>query len=316
MTSPDLDSAGMAPGLSRPARSGRRSSVSYRAPEGSRTDRCSSHGGGAAAQRGSRRDRILAGSLAAPHARDRHVRAQRPRVRRPAVRGAPPAPCPGPRGGPRAPAPGSPDRRSGRAGAAAPATASPCPRAGSRGPVRPRPPRTGAGARLAGRSPRKWSVTCRALVRRRAVPDRAPRPPCPTPPASCARRREARGRRTAASAGLRPRGRRARAGRGAGGAARRSSSGRGRRRGTPGRLILRSMREPPRSATEIQTSPTGFSSVPPSGPATPVMPTPRSASSRAIAPSASARATSTETAPWASMSAGSTPARSVFALFE
>ena len=78
---------------------------------------------------------------------------------------------------------------------------------------------------------------------------------------------------------------------------------------------MRSIRDPPRSATETQTSPTGFSSVPPSGPATPVMPTPRSAPSRAIAPSASARATSSETAPWASISAGSTPARSVFALF-
>ena len=51
-----------------------------------------------------------------------------------------------------------------------------------------------------------------------------------------------------------------------------------------------------RSATP---GPTGFSSLPPPGPATPVTPTPTSAPRRARAPSASARATSAETAPCA-----------------
>ena len=62
-------------------------------------------------------------------------------------------------------------------------------------------------------------------------------------------------------------------------------------------------------------SPTGLSAVPPSGPAMPVIPTPTSAPKRAIAPSASAAATSGETAPWRSISAASTPASAVLAAF-
>ena len=60
---------------------------------------------------------------------------------------------------------------------------------------------------------------------------------------------------------------------------------------------VRSSRSPPAAATLTQTVPTGFSSLPPPGPAIPVMPIPSSAPKRAIAPSASAAATSGETAP-------------------
>ncbi len=53
----------------------------------------------------------------------------------------------------------------------------------------------------------------------------------------------------------------------------------------------------PGPAMLSQTSPTGFCSLPPPGPAMPVMPTPISACRRSRAPAASASATSRETAP-------------------
>ncbi len=84
----------------------------------------------------------------------------------------------------------------------------------------------------------------------------------------------------------------------------------------PGRFTLRSMRAPPRSATDSQTRPTGLSCEPPPGPAIPVMAIPTSAPRRSAAPSASARATSSETAPCAAISSSGTPASSVFAAFE
>ena len=70
------------------------------------------------------------------------------------------------------------------------------------------------------------------------------------------------------------------------------------------------------SATQKQTSPTGFSFVPPPGPAMPVIPTPTSAPNRPIAPSASARATSADTAPWRAISSAGTPASSRLAASE
>ena len=75
---------------------------------------------------------------------------------------------------------------------------------------------------------------------------------------------------------------------------------------SPGSCTVRSSRPPPASATLRQTIPTGFSGVPPPGPATPVMPTPTAAPKRAAAPSASAAATSGETAPWRSISSAGT----------
>jgi hypothetical protein len=66
---------------------------------------------------------------------------------------------------------------------------------------------------------------------------------------------------------------------------------------SPGSWTVRSTRSPSTCATLRQTVPTGFSALPPSGPAIPVIPTPISAPKRAIAPSASAAATSGETAP-------------------
>ena len=92
------------------------------------------------------------------------------------------------------------------------------------------------------------------------------------------------------------------------GAWRRSSSGRGRRRGRRAGVIDARQPRAVRARHAKQTSPTGFSSVPPPGPAMPVMPTPTSAPALARAPSASASATSAETAPTRSISAGSTPA--------
>ena len=56
--------------------------------------------------------------------------------------------------------------------------------------------------------------------------------------------------------------------------------------------------------------------VPPSGPAMPVIETATSAPKRSSAPSAIASATSSETAPFASISAGSTPSSSALASFE
>ena len=60
------------------------------------------------------------------------------------------------------------------------------------------------------------------------------------------------------------------------------------------------------------TVPTGLASVPPSGPAMPVMPMPTSAPLRARMPAAIACATGSLTAPCVSRSAGSTPSRSIF----
>ncbi len=79
---------------------------------------------------------------------------------------------------------------------------------------------------------------------------------------------------------------------------------------------MRSSRPPPACATLRQTIPTGFSGVPPSGPATPVMPTPTAAPNRSAAPSASAAATSGDTAPCRSISAAGTSAKATFAAFE
>ena len=84
----------------------------------------------------------------------------------------------------------------------------------------------------------------------------------------------------------------------------------------PGSWRVRSIRAPPRSATDRQTVPTGLASLPPPGPAIPVIPIPRSAPRRSIAPSASATATSGETAPWRSIRPASTPASATLASFE
>ena len=66
----------------------------------------------------------------------------------------------------------------------------------------------------------------------------------------------------------------------------------------------------------IQTVPTGFVGVAPSGPAMPVTATAKVAGERASAPSAIARATSALTAPCASISAAGTPSSSLFAALE
>ena len=71
----------------------------------------------------------------------------------------------------------------------------------------------------------------------------------------------------------------------------------------------------PTPAIATYTRPTGFSSVPPSGPATPVTPTPRSACSRSRAPSAIATATCADTAPCASSAASGTPSCSALTSF-
>ena len=81
----------------------------------------------------------------------------------------------------------------------------------------------------------------------------------------------------------------------------------------PGNCSERITVTPSASRTQNQTVPTGFSGVPPSGPATPVIATAVSAPNRSTAPSAIASATSCDTAPCASMSAGSTPSRSILA---
>src|SRR5437764_4329861 len=64
-------------------------------------------------------------------------------------------------------------------------------------------------------------------------------------------------------------------------------------------------------ATAICTVPTGFSGVPPLGPAMPVTPMPYVAPQRSRMPRASATATGSETSPCWAMSAGSTPAMAV-----
>ena len=94
----------------------------------------------------------------------------------------------------------------------------------------------------------------------------------------------ARGPLTAAGAPRRPRRRAPRPARrahGAAGASRPSSSGRGCRLGRPGGGLSRVMPRPSASFTLQQTVPTGFSSLPPSGPAMPVIATAVSARSGA-----------------------------------
>jgi hypothetical protein len=85
---------------------------------------------------------------------------------------------------------------------------------------------------------------------------------------------------------------------------------------SPGRRMPRVIVAPSRVITDQHTVPTGFSSVPPSGPAIPVIATAASAPKRSIAPAAIASATAPETAPCSSISAGSTPRSCCFASFE
>ena len=63
----------------------------------------------------------------------------------------------------------------------------------------------------------------------------------------------------------------------------------------------------------MQTVPTGFSAVPPSGPAIPVTPTPMSTRERDLMPSAIAVATGSLTAPCAFSISSGTPSNSIFA---
>jgi hypothetical protein len=77
-----------------------------------------------------------------------------------------------------------------------------------------------------------------------------------------------------------------------------------------------SVRPPSASFTVKQTVPTGFSGVPPPGPAIPVIATAISAPKRCNAPAAIASATGSDTAPLASISAGSTPSSSALASLE
>ena len=264
-------------------------------------------------QRGARRlgQAGRRGCAPAPHARDRDVRAQRAALGRP-TRAAPPRAAPD-EGVQRAPA-----RRRGRRTATvstcgrrgASHSASPSSRRGARRRPRRRPRRRRARPRRAARWPRNASVRCivssptarsAKSSRARARPKAASAPRTSAGSSSAANSRAltppSSSRRTRCSAttversrtSARPPGQLHRAGAAA------------RRRGP---------------ATEKQTWPTGLASVPPPGPATPVMPTPMSAPSRARAPSASASATSVDTAPTRSMSAGSTPASSVFAALE
>src|SRR5579864_7648065 len=69
-------------------------------------------------------------------------------------------------------------------------------------------------------------------------------------------------------------------------------------------------------ATAKCTSPTGFSALPPPGPATPVTDTARSTRARATAPFAIAIAVSLLIAPCAARVASGTPRSSIFAAFE
>jgi hypothetical protein len=65
----------------------------------------------------------------------------------------------------------------------------------------------------------------------------------------------------------------------------------------------------------MNTRPTGFSGVPPSGPAMPVTATPTSTPAAFSAPAAIAAAVSSDTAPCRSRITGSTPSSSTFARF-
>ena len=76
---------------------------------------------------------------------------------------------------------------------------------------------------------------------------------------------------------------------------------------SPGTGMHRTIPGPSVNITANHTVPTGFSAVPPPGPATPVIATAVSAPKRLSAPAAIAWATSAETAPCAAISAASTP---------
>lgn len=84
----------------------------------------------------------------------------------------------------------------------------------------------------------------------------------------------------------------------------------------PGSRTVRVVVRPSSSRTVKHTVPTGFSGVPPLGPAIPVIAVAVSAPKPYSAPAAIAWATGSETAPWASISAGSTPRSCAFASLE
>src|SRR3954452_14697770 len=83
---------------------------------------------------------------------------------------------------------------------------------------------------------------------------------------------------------------------------------------SPGRSSMRAS-DPSGPAACRWTSPTGFSGVPPSGPATPVTATATSAPSRARAPAAIAAAVSADTAPNDASVASGTPSEAAFTSF-
>src|SRR3954454_17074248 len=84
----------------------------------------------------------------------------------------------------------------------------------------------------------------------------------------------------------------------------------------PGRTMSLGSFSPEAALAQKQTSPTGFSSLPPSGPATPVVEQATSASNRDRAPSAIASATSGDAAPCSSNRFPSTPRSSALDSFE
>src|SRR5271167_3565773 len=85
---------------------------------------------------------------------------------------------------------------------------------------------------------------------------------------------------------------------------------------SPGKIRCSVLGAAPRCASPKWTRPTGFSALPPPGPATPVIDTARSIGARASAPSAIAVAVSALTAPCAAITSGGTPSNSDFASFE
>src|SRR6476646_11956682 len=84
----------------------------------------------------------------------------------------------------------------------------------------------------------------------------------------------------------------------------------------PGNNNVRVVVPPSLSFTLKQTVPTGFSALPPPGPAIPVIAIAVSAPNRLSAPAAIASATGSDTAPWVSIRCGSTPSSSLLASFE
>ena len=215
-------------------------------------------------------------------------------------------PVPGPRR-PRGP----PARPQAPAAGAAAARSAP-PRAAARRRCRPparrhprsgrsAPPRASPGSRASRADPPRARAAPRRSRRSRRRPPSATRPTPPRPAG------KARARRTAAPARRSRRGRRLAAEQ----PPQQVHRHRGRAvadvRAVARQPVARVIRSPSRELTEKHTIPTGFSSVPPPGPAMPVIPIPRSAPKRAEAPSASASATSVETAPKRSISSASTP---------